>query len=77
MAIVQGLGAFKGLALAQDGIRVRPGYSTTALTTGMTKGDLFMAFSGSKPRLGICWSTASQGVKYIRLKTKTFARQTA
>jgi hypothetical protein len=77
MAIVTGLPAFKGLAVAQDGIRMRPGYYTAAApTTGLTKGDFFIGFLGSVPRLGVCWSTAAQSVKYIRTRSKSFASTT-
>lgn len=78
MAIVTGLPAFKGLAVAQDGIRMRPGYYTSAApTTGLTKGDFFIGFNGSVPRIGICWSTGSNGVKYIRTRSKSFGSATA
>ena len=77
MAIVTGLPAYKGLAVAQDGIQMRPGYYTAAPTTGMTKGDFFIGFQGSVPRIGICWSTASDSIKYIRTRSKSFASASA
>jgi hypothetical protein len=78
MAIVTGLPAFKGLAVAQDGIRMRPGYYTAAApTTGLTKGDFFIGFLGSVPRFGVCSSTGSQAVKYVRTRSKTFGSTTA
>lgn len=78
MAKVTGLPAFKGLAVAQDGIRLRPGYYTSAApTTELIKGDFFIGFNGSVPRIGICSSTAAQTVKYIRTRSKTFGSATA
>lgn len=48
---------------------------TTAPTTGLTKGDLFVAFSTSSPVLGICTSTAANTVKYLSpFDTKTLGR---
>lgn len=76
MAITNGA-TFKGLALGINGIKVRPGYTTAALTTGLIKGDLFVGFSGSAPRIGICSSTAAQTVKYIRLRSASFASASA
>ena len=77
MAITAGLPAYKGLAVAQDGFSIRPGWSDAALTTGLTKGDLYIGFQGSVTRIGICWSTGSDGVKYIRTRSKSFASATA
>ena len=76
MAITNG-SVYKGLALGINGITVRPGWTTAALTTGLTKGDLMIGFSGSVPRIGICSSTAAQTVKYIRTRSKSFASATA
>ena len=50
---------------------------TTRPTTGLTKGEMFVAFHGSSPKICICTSTAGQTVKQIRAKTKTFGRLTA
>ena len=77
MAIVTGLPAYKGLAAAQNGIRIRPGYYTAAPTTELVKGDLFVGFQGSVPRIGVVWSTAAQSVKYIRTRSKSFASASA
>lgn len=77
MAKVFGLPAYKGLALSQNGIVVRPGYYTAAPTTELTKGDLFVGFQGSVPRIGICSSTAAGTVKYIRTRSKSFASASA
>lgn len=52
-------------------------YYTTKPTTGLTKGDLFLLFHGSMPKLAVCSSTAGQTVKMIRLSTKTIGRGTA
>lgn len=50
---------------------------TTRPTTGLTKGEMFIAFHGSSPKICICTSTAGQTVKQVRAKTKTFGRLTA
>lgn len=50
---------------------------TTRPTTGLTKGEMFIAFHGSSPKICICTSTAAQTVKQVRAKTKTFGRLTA
>lgn len=50
---------------------------TTRPTTGLVKGDMFIAFHGSSPKICICTSTAGQTVKQVRAKTKTFGRLTA
>ena len=50
---------------------------TTRPTTGLTKGELFLLFHGSTPKLALCTSTAGQTVKMASLKTKTFGRLTA
>lgn len=43
---------------------------TTAPTTGLTKGELFLAWaSATKPVLGMCTSQATQKVKYTRAFT--------
>ena len=48
---------------------------TTPVATGMTKGDLFLMFSTSKPVMGVCTSTAAQTIKYISpFDTKTINR---
>jgi hypothetical protein len=50
---------------------------TTAPTTGLTKGDMFVAFATSSPVLGICTSTAGKTLKYISpFDTKTLGRAT-
>ena len=50
---------------------------TTAPTTGLLKGDFFIGFNGSVPRLGVCSSTAAQTIKYIRTRSKSFASASA
>jgi hypothetical protein len=55
------------------GWRVR----TTRPTTGLVKGEMFLAFHGSSPKICICTSTAAQTVKQVRARTKTFGRLTA
>jgi hypothetical protein len=50
---------------------------TTRPTTGLVKGEMFVAFHGSSPKICICTSTAGQTVKQVRAKTKTFGRLTA
>lgn len=50
---------------------------TTRPTTGLVKGEMFIAFHGSTPKICICTSTAGQTVKQVRARTKTFGRLTA
>lgn len=50
---------------------------TTRPTTGLTKGEMFLLFHGSTPKIGVCTSTVGQTIKLIRLRTKTFGRLTA
>ena len=50
---------------------------TTRPTTGLVKGDFFLLFHGSTPKLGVCTSQAAQTIKMVRLRTKTFGRLTA
>lgn len=54
-----------------------PRIRTTKPTTGMVKGELFLLFHNSYPKLGVCTSFATQAIRMIRLKTKTFGRLTA
>lgn len=49
---------------------------TTAPTTALNPGYVFLAWSGTHPMIGVCWSSA-QGIKYIPFTTKTFGRKTA
>ena len=49
---------------------------TTRPTTGLTKGELMLLMHTSTPKLGVVFNT-SNGIKLIRLKTKTFGRLTA
>lgn len=60
--------------------RVRMGSAiTTAPTTGLVKGDLFVIFGGSTataPNIGVCVSTATQLIKYFGATTETLGRQT-
>ena len=59
--------------------RIRMGSAiTTAPTTGLVKGDLFVAFGGSTstaPNIGVCVSTATQLIKYFGAVTETLGRQ--
>ena len=57
--------------------RIRLKVYTTKPTTGLVKGDLYLVFHGSVPKLTVCFSTAAQGTKQIRLRTKTAGRLTA
>ncbi len=50
---------------------------TTRPTTGLTKGEMMVLIHTSTPKIGICYSAAANGIKLIRLKTKTFGRLTA
>jgi 1-aminocyclopropane-1-carboxylate deaminase/D-cysteine desulfhydrase-like pyridoxal-dependent ACC family enzyme len=50
---------------------------TTAPTTGLTDGDLFIAMAASTPQIGICYSTAANSIRYITPLTKTFGRTTS
>lgn len=47
---------------------------TTAPTTGLTKGEVFLLFHGSAPKLAICTSTAGKTLKMVNFPTKTFGR---
>lgn len=50
---------------------------TTKPTTGLTKGEVFLLFHGSRPVLAVCSSTAANTVKYVTRKiTKTLGRLT-
>lgn len=50
---------------------------TAVPTTGLTKGEVFLLFHGSTPKLAVCSSTAAQTVKMVRTRTKTLGRLTA
>ncbi len=50
---------------------------TTRPTTGLTKGEMMVLIHTSTPKIGICYSAAANGIKLVRLKTKTFGRLTA
>ena len=70
--------ATAGDVIVADGYYFR--YSspvTTAPTTGLTKGDFFIAMSTSTPQIGICYSTAGKSLRYITADTKTIGRTTA
>lgn len=50
---------------------------TTAPTTGLTKGDMFLVFaSADNPNIAVCISTATNALKYFGGVTSTFGRQT-
>ena len=63
-------------ALSANGNPVLRRY-TTKPTTGLTKGELILLFHGSRPILGVCYTTATSNQKLVRLKTKTLGRITA
>lgn len=74
-----------GQVVASNGISVAAGQYinfgtgtvTTAPTTGLTKGDLFVAFkSADNPNIGVCISTATNAIKYFAAVTSTLGRQT-
>lgn len=50
---------------------------TTAPTTGLTKGDVFLAFGHTWPQIGICTSTAANTIKYATALTNTFGVTTS
>jgi hypothetical protein len=70
---------YKGLAAAMRLGRYLSmgGAVTTAPTTALEKGDLFVGWAGSVPRIGICTSAAAQTIKYIRTRSKTWGSATA
>ena len=49
---------------------------TTAPTTGLLDGYLFLAWAGTHPMIGVRFSSANL-IKYIPFTTKTFGRKTA
>lgn len=49
---------------------------TTAPTTGLTKGDVFVAFGHTRPQIGICISTAANTLWYITADTSAFGKTT-
>lgn len=66
--------------LTVTGNRIKMGSAlTTAPTTGLTKGDIFVIFGGSTataPQIGVCISTATNELKYFGGLTHTLGRQT-
>jgi hypothetical protein len=66
--------------LTVTGNRIKLGSAlTTAPTTGLTKGDMFVIFGGTTataPNIGVCVSTATQLIKYFGATTETLGRQT-
>lgn len=50
---------------------------TTKPTTGMVKGELMLLFHNDNPKLGVCWSLATQAVIMVPLSTATLGRLTA
>lgn len=54
-----------------------PNFATTAPTTGLTKGDVFLSFVSSTPQIGIVSSSAANTIEYITADTKTAGRTTA
>jgi hypothetical protein len=49
---------------------------TVAPTTGLTKGDIFAVIKGTAPQLGICYSTATNAVRFATFNTETVGRLT-
>ena len=50
---------------------------TTAPTTGLTKGEVFVVFpTADAPSIGVCISTAANTIKYVGGWTSTAGRQT-
>jgi hypothetical protein len=49
---------------------------TTRPTTGLLKGEMFVVFHNSLPKIAVCSSTAAQTVKMINVRMKTFGRRT-
>ena len=59
------------------GKHIRFGAVTTAPTTGLLKGEFMVAFaSATTARLGVCVSTASQAMQWIRLRSNSLASTT-
>lgn len=50
---------------------------TTAPTTGLTLGDLFLAMDSATPQIGVCTDTTGNTIKYFTADTSTFGRATA
>ncbi len=50
---------------------------TTAPTTNLNKGYMFLAFGTSTPQIGVCTSGAANTIKYFTADTSTFGRTTA
>lgn len=63
-------------AISKNGNPILRTY-TTKPTTGLTKGELYNLFHGSRPYLAVCTSTATSVARMIRLRTKTNGRLTA
>lgn len=63
-------------AISKNGNPILRTY-TTKPTTGLTKGELYNLFHGSRPYLAVCTSTATSAARMIRLRTKTNGRLTA
>ena len=53
-----------------------PRIYTTLPTTGLTQGEMILAFAGTVPKLGFVYSTAN-GIKLIKARSKTLATLTA
>ena len=49
---------------------------TTAPTTGLTKGEFFVAFNGTVAHLGVCNSTAGKRIQWIRLRSDSLTSAT-
>jgi hypothetical protein len=71
------LGTYHQRAMPSEGGAVNLKVYTTKPTTGLQKGDLLLLIHGSRPNLGVCYSTAAQGIKVVRLRWKTLGRLTA
>lgn len=49
---------------------------TTAPTTGLTKGELFVSFNGTVAHIGVCNSTAGNRIQWIRLRSDSLTSAT-
>lgn len=72
-------GGSEGISITAKNRIKWPVTPTTAPTTGLTKGEMFVIFgANSQPSLGICVSTAANTIKYVpAFKTKTIGRGSA
>lgn len=55
---------------------IRPQIATTAPTTALTKGDIFIGVGHTRPQLGVCISTAANTLWYLTADTSVFGSTT-